>query len=86
MMWYAGDGWGWISWILMAVGMVVFWAAVIAAVVLVVHYLAGQRGRAASPPISSPRAEDVLAERFGRGEIDDEEYRHRLALLREHGG
>jgi putative membrane protein len=27
----------------------------------------------------------LLAERFARGEIDDEEYRHRLAVLRGEG-
>jgi putative membrane protein len=73
------------GWIPMTVGMVLFWAVVITAVVLVIRYLAGLRGTAASPPgCSQRRAEDVLAERFARSEIDDEDYRQRLALLREH--
>jgi putative membrane protein len=29
--------------------------------------------------------EQLLAERFGRGEINEEEYRHRLAVLRGEG-
>ncbi|WP_406097584.1 SHOCT domain-containing protein [Kitasatospora purpeofusca] len=33
-----------------------------------------------------PAAEQVLAERFARGEIDAEEYRHRLDVLRGSGG
>ena len=84
MMWYGGDGWGWAGWILMTVGMVAFWALVITAVVLAVRYVAGPRGTAASPPsLGQTHAEDLLAERFARGEIGDEEYRQRLALLRE---
>jgi len=86
MMWYSADGWGWLGWILMTVGMVAFWALLITAIILAIRYLATSRGPAATPP-SIPghvRAEDVLAERFARGEIDDNDYRQRLALLREH--
>ncbi|MFJ8383975.1 SHOCT domain-containing protein [Streptomyces sp. NPDC094438] len=31
----------------------------------------------------TPAAERLLAERFARGELDDEEYRRQLAVLRE---
>ena len=84
--WYGdGWGWGWGGWILMGVVMVVFWAVVITLVVLAVRYLSADRGTRPAPPASAQsRAEDLLAERFARGEIDDEEYRHRLTLLREH--
>ncbi|MFF1799308.1 hypothetical protein ACFVXQ_34735, partial [Kitasatospora sp. NPDC058263] len=34
----------------------------------------------------SPTADKLLAERFARGEIDTEEYRHRLDVLRDAGG
>jgi putative membrane protein len=80
IMWYGGDGWGWGGWVLMTVGMVVFWALVITAVVLAVRYLASPRGTGANPKT----AEDVLAERYARGEIDDDEYQRRLTLLRQH--
>jgi len=84
MMWYGGD-WGWGGWVLMIVAMVAFWALLITAVILAVRYLAGPRGSAASrPAFGQTRAEDLLAERFARGEIGDDEYRQRLALLREH--
>ena len=84
VMWYGGN-WGWGGWVLMAAGMVVFWALVITAVVLAVRYLAGPRGTDASPSGSGQtRAEELLAERFARGEIDETEYRQRLSLLREH--
>ena len=82
MMWYGGDGWGWGGWLLMTVLMVLFWAVVITAVVVAVRYLAGPRQ--AAPGSRPSRAEDLLAERFARGEIDDEEFRRRQALLREH--
>jgi hypothetical protein len=43
------------------------------------------RGSAASATSSGQnRADDALAERFARGEIDENEYRQRLAALREH--
>jgi putative membrane protein len=94
MMWYDGNGWGWAGWILMTVGMVAFWALVITAVVLAIRYLTGSRGSAASATSSGQnRPDDVLAERFARGEIDERfargeidenEYRQRLSALREH--
>ncbi|MET8564481.1 hypothetical protein ABZV75_29355 [Streptomyces flaveolus] len=91
MMWYDG-GWGWGGWFFMAVFMVLFWALVIAAIVALVRYFSGahhgrQSGWSAStgePGGGSRRAEDLLAERFARGEIEEDEYKRRLALLREH--
>lgn len=86
-MMYGWDGWGWGGWIVMTVLMVVFWAVVITAIVLAIRYASagGQRSQAAGDA-STRKAEDVLAERFARGEIDDEEYRQRMSLLREHRG
>ncbi|MFC9758549.1 SHOCT domain-containing protein [Streptomyces sp. NPDC056921] len=89
MMWYDG---GWSGWFFMAVFMVLFWALVIAGIVALVRYLGGGRhGHQGGPPPSSSepgwgsrRAEDLLAERFARGEIDEDEYKRRLAVLREH--
>ncbi|MFE2318471.1 SHOCT domain-containing protein [Streptomyces sp. NPDC059441] len=90
MMWY--DGWGWGGWFAMAIFMVLFWALVIAGVVVLVRYLTGSRHGQQSgsfptpgePGWGSKRAEDLLAERFACGEIDDDEYKRRLTLLREH--
>jgi putative membrane protein len=82
MMWYGGNGWGWAGWVVMVVVMVVFWAAVITAVVLAVRYLVSERGTRAGGA-GSMLAEDVLAERFARGEVDEDEFRRRLTLLRE---
>lgn len=77
MFWY-GDGMSGWGYALMSVGMVVFWALVIAAVVALVRYLGGSQ----QPSGSRPTPEQVLAERFARGDIDDEEYRQRQEALR----
>ncbi|MGR6968832.1 SHOCT domain-containing protein [Streptomyces cynarae] len=90
VMWYDG-GWGWGGWFVMTAIMILFWALLIAGVVALVHYFTrGQHSHRSGRPLASPpgqgshRAEDVLAERFARGEIDDDEYKRRLTLLREH--
>lgn len=72
MMWW-GDQWGWGAWLAMAVSMLGFWALVIWAVTTVVRSTDARGSR---------DAEGILAERFARGEIDDEEYEHRRDLLR----
>ncbi|MFD5795455.1 SHOCT domain-containing protein [Streptomyces diastatochromogenes] len=90
MMWY--DGWGWGNWFAMALFMVLFWVLVIAGVVVLVRYLTGSRhghqggafSSSGEPGWGNRRAEDLLAERFARGEIEEDEYKRRLALLREH--
>ena len=85
-MWNHGWGWGWGGWIVMGLLMVVFWAVVITLVVLAIRYFTSDRssaGATRAAPAPS-RAEDLLAERLARGEIDADEYRQRMALLREH--
>lgn len=75
------DDWGdhdgsWWGWIVMMVLMVLLVAA---AVVVVVRLT-----QTPSPPPSgsSRSAEDLLADRLARGEIDVDEYRRRLDALR----
>ena len=85
MMMYDGWGMGWGGWLLMTLVMIVFWAILITAIVLAVRYVAASGRPGAGPgPSGSARAEDLLAERFARGEIDDDEYRQRVTRLREH--
>jgi putative membrane protein len=74
------DGWGWGPWLGMGFGMILFWGAVIAATIVLVRYLAGARDRGVSGGQGS--AEQILAERFARGEINEDEYRQRRELLR----
>lgn len=72
----ATNAWGWA---LMVISMVAFWGLLVAGFVL----LSGSRNSGAPP--STPRftPEQVLAERFARGEIDETEYTGRQAALRE---
>jgi putative membrane protein len=73
---------GGVGWTLMTVTMLLFWVLVIGgAVVLVRYLLAGDRRERSGRPTGGP-AEEMLAERFARGEIDEQDYRHRLEVLR----
>ncbi|MFF9819768.1 SHOCT domain-containing protein [Streptomyces sp. NPDC014006] len=87
MFWYGHDpsGWGWFG---MSVGMILFWAALIAFGVLLFRALSRSFDARATPSDSPPRPapEQLLAERFARGEIDEEEYHRRLTVLRGAGG
>jgi len=83
MMW--GYDWGWGAWLAMSVMMVLFWGLVIAGIVVLVRYLTG--ARQGGPPAAHsdrgrPSAEELLDERFARGEIDQDEYTRRRELLR----
>ena len=79
MYWYGSGMSGW-GYALMTISMVLFWGAVIFGIVALVRYLGrgGQQGPAPQPPQAPER---LLAERFARGEIDEDEYRRRLAAL-----
>lgn len=94
MYWYDNghmSGWGWG---LMTIGMIVFWGVLIAVGVALFRYLSrgsqersGQQPSNPNPsgqqqPPTSPSPEAILAERFARGEIDEDEYHTRLAALR----
>jgi putative membrane protein len=83
MHWY-GDGMSGWGYLLMAVNTVVFWGLVAAGVVVLFRYLGRTPDRSGGS--ARPTAEQVLAERFARGEIDEEEYRRRLETLRSHAG
>ena len=77
---YAGDhmsGWGWA---IMALGSVFFLAVLIIAIVALVRYLGGRNPFASG---SRASAEELLAQRFARGDIDEAEYCPRLGLLAE---
>ena len=83
MFWYghAVSGWGWFA---MSAGMLVFWALVVGAAVLLFRALARTAPGDGPAPHGTPHRptpEQVLAERFARGEIDEDEYRHRLDVL-----
>ncbi|MFI7413578.1 SHOCT domain-containing protein [Streptomyces sp. NPDC049627] len=79
MFWYAHgvSGWGWFG---MSVGMILFWTVIIAALVLLFRAVNGPHEHTHTTP-AAPTPEQILGERFARGEIDEEEYRRRLDAL-----
>lgn len=79
MWWVQGQGWG--GWIGMGLSMLVFWGALIWLVV----WLAGIWSNVDAPR-PSRRAEDVLAGRFARGDIDETQYQARLRVLQGKSG
>jgi putative membrane protein len=80
MMMYWGTGMGGWGIVLMTVGNVLFWGLLIAGIVLLVRYVG--RSDTSDTRVSPPRPpQQILAERFARGEIDDEEYRRRRHIL-----
>jgi putative membrane protein len=80
---WAGNGWGW-GGTAMTIVLAMFLVAVIVAVVFAIRDLArgGSQDNEASSAATGP--EDTVAQRFARSEIDEDEYRRRTALLREH--
>ncbi|WP_240619379.1 SHOCT domain-containing protein [Blastococcus sp. TF02-8] len=80
-MWWYGEGSpsGW-TYALMTLSMILFWGLIIYGVVWLLRY----SGRDDAPEARKPTPEDLLAERFARGEIDEPEYRQRLETLRHH--
>jgi putative membrane protein len=85
MMYPSGEhvsGWGYALGI---TGMVLFWVVLVLAIAIAVRYLDRKRGESSPPPPPPPTAEQVLAGRFARGEIDADEYRQRLDMLRQAG-
>ncbi|KDE97167.1 putative membrane protein [uncultured Mycobacterium sp.] len=80
-----GNGWGG-GGILMTVLMFVLLVAVIVAIIFAVRHLSGSASphHRGGPGPEGMRAEDRLADRFARGEVDEDEFRQRMTLLREH--
>lgn len=78
MYWGNGmSGWGML---LMTVSNLLFWGLVIAGIVLLVRYV-GRGGQPGTPATQTPTPQQILADRFARGEIDEEEYTRRLQVL-----
>jgi putative membrane protein len=77
-MMYWGYGMGWAGMLAMILGYLVFWALVVGGIVMLVRY-PGHSDQSAGPASTSPQQQ--LAERYARGEIDEEEYRRHLQIL-----
>lgn len=79
LVWYGHNlsVWGWIG---MTMGMLAFWGLVITGIVVLMR---SRSRRNSSESTSSPRTpEQLLSERFARGEIDTADYYDRLETLR----
>lgn len=80
-----GHGWDDGGWIVMGVGMVLFWGAVVAGIVLLVRALAADR--AGGPPVRpEPTASELLERRLADGQISVEEFEERRRVLTGGGG
>lgn len=75
MWWNDSSSW----WFVMPLLMVAFWVAVIWVAVSVFQRLAGRPSGERDRP---ERPEEILARRYARGEIDEDEYRRRRDILR----
>jgi putative membrane protein len=63
------------AWLAMAAGMLASWGLLLWAILALVRDSAGDGARRRSTP------EQILAERFARGGVDEEDYRRRLNAL-----
>jgi putative membrane protein len=79
-MMYWGNGMGGWGMAMMTITNLLFWGLIIAGIVVLVRYF-GRTADPAQPPTERPVPQQVLADRFARGEIDEEEYRLRLHVL-----
>lgn len=81
MMGYYGGDWGVGDWLAMSAMMLVFWGSVIVLVVWAARSFrsgvqpAGSRGPRADGP------DEILAERFARGEIDEDDFQRRREFM-----
>jgi putative membrane protein len=78
--WYIhGAGWGW--WVLMSLGMIVFWVAIIYLVARLIHGTLLSRSREPQEPQVDDSAPEVLQRRLAAGEISGVEYEEIRKLL-----
>lgn len=80
MMWYGDSMGGW-GYLFMTMSSLAFVALMIAAIVALVRY-SGRTGQQTGGPHYWSTPEQLLAERFARGDIDADEYQRRLETLR----
>jgi putative membrane protein len=83
MFWYGNNmsGWGYAG---MGIGMVLFWVLIIVGIVALIRFSAGAPKDTRAPRADSPTPEQLLSARFASGDIDEAQYRERVAVLREH--
>lgn len=81
MWWNHNGGWGTGQWLGMGFMMVIFWGLVIALVIWVMRSARSGRDSDAHSSIPTQSADQILAQRFARGEIDEHEFTQRREAL-----
>ena len=81
VMWYSDPGWG--GWVVMTLMMLVVWGALIFGGIAL--WRAASRAGREERLASYRSAEQLLDERFARGEIDEDEYARRRESLDSRG-
>jgi putative membrane protein len=81
MMWWGDGDWSIGSWLVMSLMMLTFWGLLAGLIVALVRGRSQPRDTSGAHHQSSHRPEDVLADRFARGEIDEEEFTRRRSVL-----
>ena len=85
---YMNGGWPWGMWLFMSLFTVIVVGLLVWAAVLLTQHRGGSQGGttpSAPPPnplMGGPDPKRILDERYARGEIDEADYRRRLAVLR----
>ena len=74
-----GSGMGWAGWLMMGFTFVALWGVVIAAIIWGIRN--GRSDRTSNRATPAGRADELLAERFARGEIDEQEFARRRDIL-----
>ena len=83
MFWY-GDGMSGWGIALMTVSMVLFWGLVIVGIVALVRYASRPLQQTGIPQADRRAPDQVLADPFACGEIDEQDYQRRSDVLLEH--
>jgi putative membrane protein len=85
MMWWDDGPWGVGGWFVMSLMMVVFGGGLIVAMVWLIQAVTTDKNP--GQPLASPaaRADEILAERYARGEIDEDDFTRRRAVLHPSG-
>ena len=78
-MMYWGPGMGGWGMALMTIGNLVFWGLLITVAVLLARYI--RLGQTTSSPPAEVSPQQIAAQRFARGEINEDEYRRLLQVL-----
>ncbi|MEV0164003.1 hypothetical protein [Nonomuraea fuscirosea] len=82
MMWWDHSGMNNWSYALMILSALLLWGLLVTVIVLAVRQASTSARTGPEDGSASPAAEELLARRFARGEIDAEQYRAGLELLR----